>query len=58
MLRDLHDYPLKPYLELELLSRSLADTGRVQNFLNQHQGSPLEWTLKKRWLMYLASVGS
>jgi len=57
MLRDLHDYPLKPYLELEVLSRSLGDTGRVQNFLSQHQGSPLEWTLKKRWLMYLASVG-
>jgi soluble lytic murein transglycosylase len=57
MLRDLHDYPLKPYLELELISRSLSDTNRVKNFLNQHQGSPLEWTLKKRWLMYLASVG-
>jgi soluble lytic murein transglycosylase len=57
MLRDLHDYPLKPYLELELISRSLSDTNRVKKFLNQHQGSPLEWTLKKRWLMYLANVG-
>lgn len=57
MLRDLHHYPLKPYLELELISRSLSDTQRVKKFMQQHSGSPLEWTLKKRWLIYLANVG-
>lgn len=57
MLRDLHQYPLRPYIELEVLSRSLKDTVKVKDFLKRHQGTPLEWTLKKRWLMYLAGVG-
>jgi soluble lytic murein transglycosylase len=57
MLRDLHQYPLKPYIELEVLSRSLKDTVKVKEFIKRHKGTPLEWTLKKRWLMYLAGVG-
>lgn len=57
ILRDLHQYPLKPYIELEVLSRSLKDTAKVKDFLKRHQGTPLEWTLKKRWLIYLAGVG-
>ena len=56
MLRDLHAYPLKPYIELEYISRTLSDTAAVQKFLQQHQGTPLEWPLKKRWLLYLAGV--
>jgi len=56
MLRDLHAYPLKPYIELEYVSRTLGNTAAVQKFLQQHQGTPLEWPLKKRWLLHLASV--
>ena len=56
MLRDLHAYPLKPYIELEYVSRRLGDNKAVQQFLQQHQGTPLEWPLKKRWLLYLAGV--
>ncbi len=56
LLRELHDYPLKPYIELEYLSRSLGNTQLVQGFLQKHSGTPLEWTLKKRWLMYLANA--
>lgn len=57
ILRDLHHYPLKPYVELEYLSRALGNTAEVKDFLKRHQGTPLEWPMKKRWLIYLASVG-
>lgn len=56
MLRDLHAYPLKPYIELEYVSRTLGNTEAVQKFLQQYKGTPLEWPLKKRWLLYLAGV--
>jgi len=56
LLSDLHDYPLKPYIELEYLSRSLGNTPLVQQFIDKHKGTPLEWSMKKRWLMYLASA--
>lgn len=57
MMRDLGQYPLKPYIELEILSRSLKDTAKVKGFLKRHQGTPLEWPMKKRWLLYLAGIG-
>jgi len=47
-------YPLQPYLELEWLSKSLDDTNAVVRFMQEHQGTPLERTLRKRWLIYLA----
>ena len=56
LLRDLHDYPLKPYIELEYLSRGLGNTPLVQQFIEKHKGTHLEWSMKKRWLMYLASA--
>jgi len=57
ILRDLRQYPLKPYIELEYLSRSLGNTADVTDFLKRYQGTPLEWPMKKRWLIYLAGVG-
>lgn len=57
LITELRDYPLRPYIELELLSRNLADTAAVQAFIDKHPGSPMAFILKKRWLMYLANVG-
>lgn len=57
LLKGLDGYPLRPYLELEVISRDLKDTAKVQAFLQLHAGSPMAWSLKKRWLMYLANQG-
>ncbi len=57
LVSDLRGYPLTPYIELELISRNLADTAAVQAFLDKHPGTPMAFILKKRWLMYLANVG-
>lgn len=55
MVDALDGYPLQPYLQLELLSRTLDDTAAVQAFLQTHKDSVLAWPLKKRWLLHLAS---
>ena len=52
VLKEMQAYPLQPYLELEWLSKSLDDTGAVVRFMQEHQGTPLERTLRKRWLIY------
>lgn len=59
LLQKLGDYPLLPYLELERLQRVgyLANEPRVMAFLERHQGSPLDWQLRQRWLTYLARAG-
>ncbi|WP_156812110.1 murein transglycosylase [Idiomarina xiamenensis] len=56
LLQQLDDYPLTPYLELIRLQRVgyLANEDRVVAFLEQYQGSPLDWQLRGRWLDYLA----
>ena len=54
VLKEMQAYPLQPYLELEWLSKSLDDTNAVVRFMQEHQGTPLERTLRKRWLIYLA----
>src|SRR3990167_70200 len=54
VLKEMEAYPLQPYLELEWLSKSLDDTSAVVRFMQEHQGTPLERTLRKRWLIYLA----
>jgi len=53
ILTDLQTYPLVPYLELEVLSKDLDDTSSVVRFMREHQGTPLERTLRKRWLIAL-----
>jgi soluble lytic murein transglycosylase len=54
VLKEMETYPLQPYLELEWLSKSLDDTNAVVRFMQEHQGTPLERTLRKRWLLHLA----
>lgn len=55
VLKEMQTYPLQPYLELEWLSKSLDDTNAVVRFMQEHQGTPLERTLRARWLNYLAN---
>ena len=52
----LTDYPLLPYLELERLQQVgyLANEERVLTFLQQYEGTPLDWQLRRPWLDYLA----
>lgn len=57
MLRELQNYPLAPYIEMEYLSRRLSDSKAVQGFIEKYDDTPLAWPLKKRWLSYLADVG-
>ncbi len=66
LIRQLHNYPLVPYLELARLRHSLAHArpGEVRRFLQQHAGTPVadllhrDWldllARKRRWQLYLA----
>lgn len=55
-LRSLSDYPLLPYLTLQALSARLDSlpSSDVENFFTRYAGTPLETTLRKRWLSELA----
>lgn len=59
LLEQLKGYPLLPYLELERLQQVgyLTNEDRVLNFLQQYQGTPLDWQLRRNWLDYLAEQG-
>lgn len=52
----LHYYPLQPYLDLRRLVHKirLSDATEISQFLKKHQGSPLDWPLREKWLNYLA----
>ncbi|GAA0818263.1 transglycosylase SLT domain-containing protein [Colwellia sp. D2M02] len=52
----LHYYPLQPYLDQRRLLNNmrLSDAKAIDDFLNKYEGSPLDWSLRKRWLQYLA----
>ena len=52
----LHYYPLQPYLDQRRLLHNmrLSDAAEISQFLKKHQGSPLDWPLRKKWLNYLA----
>lgn len=52
----LRDYPLYPYLELELLKNNLSTANEplVEEFLEEHSSTPLERELLPVWLRYLA----
>jgi peptidoglycan lytic transglycosylase len=51
------DYPLLPYLEYARLSERLSRRPKrdVQNFLSQHDGTPIAARLRYRWLETLRS---
>lgn len=53
-LEELKEYPLQPYLAQRWLLRHLTHHDHIIPFLNQHQGSPLDWPLRRPWLMSLA----
>lgn len=53
-LTELQDYPLQPYLKQRWLQRRISQHDDIARFLEQHQGSPLDWPLRRPWLMSLA----
>lgn len=55
-LTELEDYPLQPYIEQRWLQRQLHAHNDIARFLEQHQGSPLDWPLRRPWLMSLAKA--
>lgn len=54
-LEQLRDYPLHPYIQQRWLRRRLTAHADIEGFLNTHQGSPLDWPLRRPWLMSLAN---
>lgn len=54
VLQQFADYPLQPYLEQRRLQHALGADKRIVDFLQQHQGSPLDWSLRRPWLLDLA----
>lgn len=54
--QQLHFYPLQPYLDQQRLMKSISikQAGEISQFLIDHQGTPLDWPLRKKWLQYLA----
>ena len=55
----LGEYPLFPYIELARLRSDLsrAATTEIETFLERHDGEPVTFQLKKRWLRQLARRG-
>lgn len=54
-LEQLRDYPLQPYIQQRWLQRRLKEHHEIKAFLDIHQGTPLDWPLRRPWLMNLAS---
>lgn len=54
-LEQLRGYPLYPYIQQRWLQRHLNEHDEIKAFLTQHQGSPMDWPLRRPWLMSLAS---
>lgn len=54
LLKNLEDYPLQPYLEQRWLRRNLSNTKDIEDFLLRYRGTPLDWSLRKPWLLHLA----
>ena len=54
--QQLHYYPLQPYLDQkQLMTRvRLSKAKAIKAFLDEYQGTPLDWPLRKKWLFYLA----
>lgn len=54
--KKLDGYPLQAYAELAYLKQHpyLSNKKRIQTFLSLYEGTPLDWSLRIRWLKYLA----
>ena len=55
-LEELKDYPLQPYLQQRYLQRRLGAHADIERFLQQHQGSPMDWPLRRPFLQNLAKT--
>jgi soluble lytic murein transglycosylase len=53
-LAELADYPLQPYLRLRRLQNLLNAHDAIETFLQQYQGTPMDWPLRRPWLLRLA----
>jgi soluble lytic murein transglycosylase len=47
-------YPLQPYLEQRRLQQFLSADARIADFLQRYKGTPMDWPLRKPWLLDLA----
>ncbi|MFQ3235537.1 MAG: soluble lytic murein transglycosylase [Paraglaciecola sp.] len=56
LLSELADYPLKPYVELKALMSdvNMQNSELIEQFLQRYKGTPLDNSLRKKWLAYLA----
>ncbi|MEO9944908.1 transglycosylase SLT domain-containing protein [Paraglaciecola sp.] len=54
-MQQLDGYPLKPYLELKMLTTFpfMANKAQIEAFLIKYDSSPLDRPLRKKWLSYL-----
>ena len=54
--RQLHYYPLQPYLDQKRLMTKikLSSATEIGDFLDKYESTPLDWPLRKKWLNYLA----
>lgn len=50
-------YPLQPYLQQRRLQQFLTADERIAAFLQQYQKTPLDWSLRRPWLLDLARRG-
>ncbi|WP_083981831.1 transglycosylase SLT domain-containing protein [Arsukibacterium ikkense] len=53
-LAEMADYPLQPYLRLRRLQQQLNAHDAIEAFLAEYQGTPMDWPLRKPWLLRLA----
>jgi soluble lytic murein transglycosylase len=56
LMRQLRGYPLRPYVQLKTLTTYpfMANKKPIEEFLKEHEHSPLDKPLRKKWLSYLA----
>jgi soluble lytic murein transglycosylase len=54
LLQKFADYPLQPYLEQRRLQQFLTADERIADFLQRQSGTPMDWPLRKPWLLHLA----
>ncbi len=54
--KQLGDYPLAPYAELEYLKHRVfySSEKQIHSFITRYQGTPLDAPLREKWLRYLA----
>ena len=54
--RQLHYYPLQPYLDQQRLMHklTLSKAAEIDSFLERYQGTPLDWPLRKKMVELLS----